>query len=113
MKKLTLSILALFALTLTGCEKDPRGQIPTAQQPKEDVDYQVTFLFEVDGVKVYKFYDDSHYVYFTNANGKTEYTYTTTHRTGKHTTHTTTHHVESINSCSAPDCPCREKGGEK
>lgn len=42
--------------------------------------------------------------------GKTEYTYTTTHRNSKYGTTTTTHRVESINSCSDPDCPCREKG---
>ena len=107
MKKLPLTLLALLALTLTGCDKDPRGQISTAQQPKEDVDYQVTFLFEVDGVKTYKFYDSGRWVYFTNANGKTEYTYTTTHRNSKYGTTTTTHRVESINSCSDPDCPCQ------
>lgn len=111
MRKLTISILALLAMTLTGCENDPRGQISTNQQPKEGVDYRVTFLFEVDGVKTYKFCDNGRWVYFTNANGKTEYTYTTTHRSGKGN-HTTTHRVESINGCSNPDCPCREKGGE-
>lgn len=110
--KLALSILALLALTLTGCEEDPRGKISTVQQPKEDIDYQVTFLFEVDGVKVYRFYDKGRRVYFTNANGKTEYNYTTTHRNSKYGTTTTHHHVESINSCSDPDCPCREKGEE-
>lgn len=109
MKKLTLTLLALLALTLTGCEKDPRGKISTAQQPKEDVDYQVTFLFEVDGVKVYKFCDDGRYVYFTNANGHTEYSYLQYNPATKTNTSVK---VQSINNRVDPDCPCREKGGE-
>lgn len=31
--------------------------------------YNVTFLFECNGVKVYRFEDRSAYYYFTNANG--------------------------------------------
>ena len=98
MKKPTLTLLALLVLTLTGCgERDQRGKVSLEQQPKTEKDYEVTFLFEVDGVKVYKFYDDK-WVYFTNANGKTEYSYTTTRRTGKHTVHRTTHEAQSINN---------------
>ncbi len=32
--------------------------------------YQVQYLFEHDGCKVYRFYD-GYYVYFTNCNGET------------------------------------------
>jgi hypothetical protein len=33
--------------------------------------YKVDFLFEHNGCKVYRFYDEGHYVYFTNCNGET------------------------------------------
>lgn len=98
MKKPTLTLLVLLALMLTGCgERDPRGKVSTEQQPKAEKDYEVTLLFEVDGVKVYKFYDDR-WVYFTNANGTTKYEYTTTHKAGKHAVRRTTHRVQSINN---------------
>lgn len=91
MKKPTLTLLALLALTLTGCEEDQRGQISTAQQPKDDVDYQVTFLFEVDSVKVYRFYDHGREVYFTNVTGNIEYTYTSGNVKAR-----TTHNVQCV-----------------
>lgn len=98
MKRPILALLALLALTLAGCgERDPRGKVSTEQQPKTEKDYEVTFLFEVDGVKVYKFYDGK-WVYFTNANGTTKYEYTTTHKAGKHAVRHTTHRVQSINN---------------
>lgn len=33
--------------------------------------YEVDYLFEHDGCKVYRFLDKGHYVYFTNCNGET------------------------------------------
>ena len=32
-------------------------------------DYKVDYLFEHDGCKVYRFWDGSYFVYFTNCNG--------------------------------------------
>ncbi|MDD3787949.1 MAG: DUF4884 domain-containing protein [Petrimonas sp.] len=39
--------------------------------PKNNQTYQVDYLFEHDGCKVYRFYDTwiGNYVYFTNCNG--------------------------------------------
>lgn len=105
MKKPTLTLLVLLALTLAGCDKpDQRGRIDTVKQPKEDVDYYVSFLFEVDGVKVYKFYDNGQAVYFTNANGNTKYSYIAgcKHR-----------NVQNVRSINSADCPCHKEGGEK
>ncbi len=42
----------------------------------DNPNYKVEFLFEVDGVKVYRFNDGGHYVYFTNGSGMTKYEYT-------------------------------------
>lgn len=67
MKKVVL----FFALALLcGCAK--KGN-PTPVFGQED-DYCVEFLFEADGVKVYRFRDAGRYVYFTNTVGKVEYT---------------------------------------
>jgi hypothetical protein len=32
--------------------------------------YEVSYLFEFDGCKVYRFYDNCNYVYFTNCSGE-------------------------------------------
>lgn len=37
--------------------------------PKNNSSYQVDYLFEHDGCKVYRFQDSGHYVYFTNCVG--------------------------------------------
>lgn len=36
-------------------------------------DFDVQFLFETDGVKVYRFFDSGDYIYFTNTSGTTSY----------------------------------------
>lgn len=100
-KNLIIVVIALMSV-LCGCEPgDSRGRVETENQPIEEKDYQVTFLFEVDSIRVYRFRDNGRAVYFTNANGKTQYDYTThhTYRSG-HVTHhrTRTHHEESINT---------------
>lgn len=102
MKLLTIILAAvLCAVCLSGCEQTVKT--PTSVNQNTSTNYKVTLLFEVDGIKVYRFYD-GRAVYFTNANGKTSYDYTTTHRVGNHT-HSTTHHVESVNT---HDCPCHK-----
>jgi len=39
--------------------------------PKNNETYKVEYLFEHDGCKVYRFRDESRYVYFTNCQGNT------------------------------------------
>lgn len=44
--------------------------IPVAYQvPDNNPTYEVVYLFEHDGCKVYRFYDMGNYVYFTNCRG--------------------------------------------
>ncbi|MHA7108595.1 DUF4884 domain-containing protein [Sunxiuqinia elliptica] len=38
--------------------------------PQNNDTYNVSYLFEHDGCKVYRFYDRGHYVYFTNCKGE-------------------------------------------
>jgi hypothetical protein len=39
--------------------------------PSNNESYNVDYLFEHDGCKVYRFFDRGHYVYFTNCTGET------------------------------------------
>jgi hypothetical protein len=81
MKK-CIFILAVIALLFAGCAK--RGEyVPV----KSNDNFEVAFIFEVDGVKVYRFRDNGHFHYFAvkntavtlestrlSGNGKTIYT---------------------------------------
>ena len=40
------------------------------QPPANNGTYRVDYLFEHEGCKVYRFYDNGNYVYFTNCNGE-------------------------------------------
>ena len=103
MKKLIL--LSVLAIVVTSCgyeirknPEPPKPKLTKEQIRKQEYeqrlkDYDVKFLFECDGVKVYRFRDGED-VYFTNANGMTKYQYTT--RTGKYSH--TTHRIQSINT---------------
>ena len=62
MKKIILTILAVSLLTSCYNESVSREYIG---------DFKVEFLFEKDGVKVYRFYDNSSAHYFTNKGGET------------------------------------------
>lgn len=66
MKPLIL-IAAGITLALTSCYQQP---IFTAT-PKNNPTYQVSYLFEQDGCRVYRFYDNGTPVYFTSCNGQT------------------------------------------
>lgn len=93
MKQLFISLIMLGFFC--GCNKKKGDEVELQKQAD---DYKVEFLFEVDGVSVYRFYDDK-WVYFTNTSGKVEYKYTTTrtYRTGKTThTQTSTHQCEML-----------------
>lgn len=46
--------------------------VPISKNPPENnPTYQVEFLFEHEGCKVYRFWDYGNYVYFTNCEGST------------------------------------------
>lgn len=55
------------SLLISGCSIQ---QPITKQEPDNNKTYQVEYLFEHDGCKVYRFYDRGRYVYFTNCNGE-------------------------------------------
>lgn len=103
MKKLILLSVLAFVVSSCGYEIRKKPEPPKPKLTKDQIrkqeyeqrlkDYDVKFLFECDGVKVYRFRDGED-VYFTNANGMTKYQYTT--RTGKYSH--TTHRVQSINT---------------
>ena len=69
------SILA--AVMLSGCVNEPQSIEHTGKDDK----FQIEYLFEKDGIKMYRFMDGSHYHYFTTngetmseqQNGKTTY----------------------------------------
>lgn len=82
MKKLLL--IALVAI-LSSCQKE-------AQTTEKAGNYEVQFLFEVDGCKIYRFYD-GRTVYFSDCRGKIDEQHTT--RTKN--THTV-HKSETLNS---------------
>ena len=63
-----LTLLLVYS-TLMGCRA---AQIPISKQnAKNNMTYKVEYLFEHDGCKVYRFYDNGNYVYFTSCKGET------------------------------------------
>lgn len=104
MKKLILLSVLAFVVSSCGYEIRKKPEPPKPKLTKEQIrkleyeqrlkDYDVQFLFECNGVKVYRFLDCNTCVYFTDANGMTKYQYTT--RTGRFSH--TTHRVQSINT---------------
>ena len=95
----------ILAMSSCGYEIRKKPEPPKPKLTKEQIrkleyeqrlkDYDVQFLFECNGVKVYRFRDcyTGEDVYFTNANGNTYYEYT--ERTGKLNT---TYKVQSLNT---------------
>lgn len=67
MKTLFKSLLILIVVCVfLSCTR----QIPVSKvTPENNKTYQVDFLFEHDGCKVYRFLDHGNFVYFTNCNG--------------------------------------------
>jgi hypothetical protein len=61
----SLVIIAIFSLW--SC----RTSVPITQQRADNNrTYEIDYLFEHDGCKVYRFRDNGEYVYFTNCNGQ-------------------------------------------
>lgn len=48
------------------------GSSVTSIDSKDD--FRITYLFEADGIKVYRFYDGGRFIYFTNKEGNVGYT---------------------------------------
>lgn len=63
MKKLIIVFLTLICVS---CAKE--GTYVPSQNAKAD--FQIEFLFECDGVKIYRFYDAGELRYFATGNGK-------------------------------------------
>ena len=106
MKKLILLSVLAFVVSSCGYEIRKKPEPPKPKLTKEQIrkqeyeqrleDYNVVFLFECNGVKVYRFRDSytGECVYFTNANGRTYYEYTK--RISKYTRKTI--NVQSLNT---------------
>ena len=56
-----------MAVLLTGCATQEPLQTKKSDNNKT---FEVDYLFEHEGCKVYRFYDLGKYVYFTNCNGQ-------------------------------------------
>ena len=99
-----LILLSVLAIVVASCgyeirkkPEPPKPKLTKEQANKERLkDYNVVFLFEYNGVKVYRFRDTETYqcVYFTNANGNTYYEYI--QQNGKY--NSTKHEVQSLNT---------------
>ncbi len=60
-------LLLLIPAMAAGCAT----QIPLKEgKSQNNKTYEVDYLFEHDGCKVYRFYDKGNYVYFTNCRGE-------------------------------------------
>lgn len=67
MKKISYLFFASFlTCMLYSCMA---GQPISKEKPYNNETYNVEYLFEHDGCKVYRFRDMGNYVYFTNCNG--------------------------------------------
>lgn len=60
---ITIAIVAIILGVLAFIEF--RDQ-PIEKEATNNADYSVSYLFEKDGIKVYRFYDRGEYVYFTS-----------------------------------------------
>lgn len=67
-KKIIL-VTALLCAVLSSCENTGDGIPVKPSGAKHYSNFEIEFLFEADGVKVYRFYDGGRNVYFTNTKG--------------------------------------------
>jgi hypothetical protein len=85
-------LLMLSIIFFAACRVVPPKPI-SKQNPQNNNTYTVEYLFEHDGCKVYRFYVEGHFVYFTSCNGETTSVETKTDSTG-----TTKTYIKSKNS---------------
>ena len=81
-----LMLVAVFFISFTSCKEE-------AQSSVQNGNFQLEFLFEQNGCKMYRFKDGGRYVYWSDCQGKTQSDYST--NTGKSNV---THHFESVTS---------------
>lgn len=81
-------LIAILCLVVAGCT------VPaTAIKQTDNQNVKLELLFEHDGVKVYRFTDANHFVYYADARGSV--VYETTESAGK-TTYTLKHEVTTV-----------------
>lgn len=62
-----LLLIVVISISIVSC----RIHVPISKTPPQNNStYVVDYLFEHDGVKVYRFKDEGRYVYFTNRGGE-------------------------------------------
>lgn len=66
MKYLIVIIPLLLLVFMNSCYV---GVPLTKKDADNNMTYEIDYLFEHDGCKVYRFYDRGNYVYFTNCKG--------------------------------------------
>ena len=59
--------ITLGAIIFGACSNDPMSK----ERLGKDDGFEVEYLFDKDGVKVYRFLDNGHYHYFTTKGGET------------------------------------------
>lgn len=79
MKIIKLFTVGLCLLFLMSCKEDP-------QSVQKEGNFNVEFLFEKDGCKMYRFKDGTRYIYWSNCEGKVNYDHTTGGK-NSHTVH--------------------------
>ncbi|WP_303923396.1 DUF4884 domain-containing protein [Draconibacterium sediminis] len=68
MKTIQKAIAGALLLGYTACSSFEQLPVTTNKTDNND-SYYVSYLFEYEGCKVYRFYDHGHSVYFTNCKG--------------------------------------------
>ncbi|WP_319502204.1 DUF4884 domain-containing protein [uncultured Draconibacterium sp.] len=68
MKTIQKAIGGALLLGFTACSGVQKLPVSTNKSDNNDT-YFVSYLFEYDGCKVYRFYDRGEYIYFTNCQG--------------------------------------------
>lgn len=77
-------LLVAVLFSFTSCKEDAQSTVKTGN-------FELEFLFEQNGCKMYRFKDGGRYIYWSDCQGKTQSDYTT--NTGKSRV---THHSESV-----------------
>lgn len=65
----TSAIILLFGVSLFVLSSCHSGRPLVNAPAQNNHTYNVQYLFEHEGCKVYRFYDQGNFVYFTNCNG--------------------------------------------
>ena len=63
-----LASLIIFVPAIVACMNEGTP-IPISENKTNAGEFQVQLLFEVDSIRVYRFYDQGHFHYFTNKKG--------------------------------------------